>query len=170
LPGESYAPLLDAQAWFDMTDQVTGAFLKTDASFGSLDSLYQLDRVGRVTSKAHLVDEFVEHLKEIAGIVYLAFAFSLVVAVLFLFSTSAYGVLRRLAEYSTLRTIGFADSTVLKMIMMEVATIGAVGTLGRRRCRYRNLSRPERRAEPRRGSRSTPRSPPRISWSCCCRH
>jgi putative ABC transport system permease protein len=129
LPGESYAPLLDAQAWFDMTDQVTGTFLKTDATFGSLDSLYLIDRVGRVTSKAHLVREFVVHLKEIAGIVYLAFAFSLAVAVLFLFSTTAYGVLRRLSEYSTLRTIGFADRTVLKMIMMEVATIGAVGTL-----------------------------------------
>ena len=129
LPGESYAPLLDAQAWFDMTDQVTGAFLKTNTSFGPADALYQLDRVGRVTSKAHLVDEFVEHLKEIAGIVYLAFGFSLLVAILFLFSTTAYGVLRRLAEYSTLRTIGFSDRTVLKMIMMEVATIGAVGTL-----------------------------------------
>lgn len=129
LPGESYAPLLDAQAWFDMADQVTGVFLKTNSSFKALDSLYQLDRVGRVTSKEHLVNEFIEHLKEIAGIVYLAFAFSLVVAVLFLFSTTAYGVLRRLAEYSTLRTIGFADSMVLKMIMMEVATIGVVGTL-----------------------------------------
>ena len=129
LPGESYAPLADAQAWFDMADQVTGAFLKTDARFGPADALYQLDRVGRVTSKATLVTEFVDHLKEIAGIVYLAFGFSLVVAVLFLFSTTAYGVLRRLPEYSTLRTIGFADGTVLKMIMTEVAAIGAVGTL-----------------------------------------
>jgi ABC-type lipoprotein release transport system permease subunit len=129
LPGESYAPLADAQAWFDMADQVTGAFLKTDARFGPADALYQLDRVGRVTSKANLVTEFVNHLKEIAGIVYLAFGFSLVVAVLFLFSTTAYGVLRRLPEYSTLRTIGFADRTVLKMIMTEVAAIGAVGTL-----------------------------------------
>lgn len=60
---------------------------------------------------------------------YLAFIFSLLVAVLFLFSTTAYGVLRRLAEYSTLRTIGFADRTVLKMILFEVATIGAVGTV-----------------------------------------
>jgi len=82
-----------------------------------------------VTSKANLVTEFVDHLKEIAGIVYLAFGFSLVVAVLFLFSTTAYGVLRRLPEYSTLRTIGFADRTVLKMITTEVAAIGAVGTL-----------------------------------------
>jgi putative ABC transport system permease protein len=129
LPGESYAPLLDAQAWFDMTDQVTGAFLKTSATFGHIDALYQLDRVGRVTSKDRLVSEFVEHLKEIAGIVYLAFAFSLVVAVLFLFSTTAYGVLRRLSEYSTLRTVGFADRTVLKMILLEVATIGTVGTV-----------------------------------------
>ncbi len=129
LPGESYAPLLDAQAWFDMSDQVTGAFLKTDALFGPLDSLYQLDRVGRVTSKSTLVREFVEHLQEIAGIVYLAFGFSLTVAVLFLFSTTAYGVLRRLPEYSTLRTIGFADWTVLKMIMAEVATVGAIGTV-----------------------------------------
>lgn len=129
LPGESYAPLADAQAWFDMADQVTGAFLKTNVQFGPADALYQLDRVGRVTSKANLVTEFVGHLKEIAGIVYLAFGFSLVVAVLFLFSTTAYGVLRRLPEYSTLRTIGFADGTVLKMIMTEVAAIGAVGTL-----------------------------------------
>lgn len=129
LPGESYAPLADAQAWFDMTDQVTGVFLKTGPKFGSLDSLYQLDRVARVTSKSNLVDEFIHHLKEIAGIVYLAFAFSLVVAVLFLLSTTAYGVLRRLPEYSTLRTIGFADRTVLRMIMMEVAAIGAIGTL-----------------------------------------
>jgi ABC-type lipoprotein release transport system permease subunit len=127
LPGESYTPLGDAQAWFDMADQATGAFLKTDASFGALDALYGLDRVGRVTAKDRLVEEFVHHLEEIAGIVYLAFGFSLVVAVLFLFSTTAYGVLRRLGEYSTLRTIGFADRTVLKMIMVEVATIGAVG-------------------------------------------
>lgn len=129
LPGESYAPLADAQAWFDMADQVTGVFLKTGPAFGSPDTLYQLDRVGRVTSKANLVAEFVHHLIEIAGIVYLAFAFSLVVAVLFLFSTTAYGVLRRLPEYATLRTIGFADRTVLKMIVMEVAAIGAIGTV-----------------------------------------
>jgi putative ABC transport system permease protein len=128
LPGESYAPLADAQEWFDMNDQVTGAFLKTQVQLAP-DTLYRLDRVGRVTSKSHLVKEFVDHLKEIAAIVYLAFGFSLVVAVLFLFSTTAYGVLRRLAEYSTLRTIGFADRTVLKMIMLEVAVIGAVGTV-----------------------------------------
>jgi ABC-type lipoprotein release transport system permease subunit len=129
LPGESYAPLADAQQWFDMADQVTGAFLKTSSQFTSPDRLYQLDRVGRVTAKAGLIKEFVDHLKEIAAIVYLAFGFSLAVAVLFLFSTTAYGVLRRLAEYSTLRTIGFADRTVLKMIVFEVAAIGLVGTL-----------------------------------------
>lgn len=129
LPGESFAPLLDAQAWFDMTDQVTGVFLKTNASLGSTDALYQLDRVAQVTAKEKLVAEFVHHLVEIAGIVYLAFGFSLAVAVLFLFSTTAYGVLHRLPEYATLRTIGFADRTVLKMIAMEVALIGLIGSL-----------------------------------------
>ncbi|XVJ71133.1 MAG: FtsX-like permease family protein [Rhizobacter sp.] len=129
LPGESFAPLADAQAWFDMADQVTGVFLKTNAALGSTDMLYQFDRVARVTAKDKLVAEFVHHLIEIAGIVYLAFGFSLAVAVLFLFSTTAYGVLRRLPEYATLRTIGFADQTVLKMIVMEVAVIGLIGTL-----------------------------------------
>ncbi|HEU0201500.1 MAG TPA: FtsX-like permease family protein, partial [Burkholderiaceae bacterium] len=129
LPGESYAPLADAQAWFDMADQVSGVFLKTSRDFTSPDRLYHVDRVGRVTAKAHLIKEFVDHLKEIAAIVYLAFGFSLAVAVLFLFATTAYGVLRRLGEYSTLRTIGFADRTVLKMIIVEVAAIGAIGTL-----------------------------------------
>ncbi len=129
MPGESYAALADAQTWFDMDGQVTGVFLKTGAAFASADPLYQVDRVGRVTQKAGLVKEFVAHLQEIAGIIYLAFAFSLVVAVLFLFSTTAYGVLRRLGEYATLRTVGFADRTVLRMILTEVALIGAVGTV-----------------------------------------
>jgi putative ABC transport system permease protein len=128
LPGESYASLGDAQKWFDMDNQVTGAFLKTNGEFAGLDKLYGLDRVARVTSKQVLIDEFVHHLKEIAGIVYLAFFFSLLVSILFLFSTTAYSVLRRLGEYSTLRTIGFSDFTVLKMILMEVATIGLLGT------------------------------------------
>lgn len=128
LPGESYAPLADAQAWFDMSDQVTGAFLKAGGALVP-DALYGIDRVGRVTSKSRLVAEFVGHLREIAAIVYLAFGFSLAVAVLFLFSTTAYGVLRRLAEYATLRTIGFADRTVLKMIVLEVGAVGALGTL-----------------------------------------
>lgn len=128
LPGESYAPLVDAQAWFDMDAQVTGTFLKTGAALGDPNRLYDFDRVARVTSKTRLVDEFVHHLKEIAGIVYLAFGFSLVVAVLFLFATTSYGILRRLPEYATLRTIGFGDATVLKTILLEVAAIGAVGT------------------------------------------
>ncbi|WP_157264170.1 ABC transporter permease [Azohydromonas aeria] len=126
MPGESYAPLADAQEWFDMADQVTGTFLKAQPQLQP-DQLYRFDRVGRVTSKSRLIQEFVDHLKEIAGIVYLAFGFSLAVAVLFLFATTAYGVLRRLGEYSTLRTIGFADRTVLAMIVLEVALIGAAG-------------------------------------------
>jgi len=129
MPGESYATLADAQTWFDLEGQVTGVFMNTSADFASPDTLYQMDRVARVTDKARLVQEFVAHLKEITGIIYLAFAFSLMVAVLFLFSTTAYGVLRRLGEYATLRTVGFADRTVLGMILTEVALIGAVGTL-----------------------------------------
>jgi len=113
----------------DLEGQVTGVFMNTSADFASPDTLYQMDRVARVTDKARLVQEFVAHLKEITGIIYLAFAFSLMVAVLFLFSTTAYGVLRRLGEYATLRTVGFADRTVLGMILTEVALIGAVGTL-----------------------------------------
>lgn len=129
LPGEAYAPLADAQAWLDMADQATGAFLKTGAGFTQPEALYGLDRVGRVTRKGELVGEFVHHLTEIAAIVVLAFAFSLGVAVLFLFATTSYGVLRRLPEYATLRTLGFADATLLKMIAVETALVGSVGAL-----------------------------------------
>jgi ABC-type antimicrobial peptide transport system permease subunit len=38
-------------------------------------------------------------------------------------------VLRRLPEYATLRTIGFADGTVLKTILLEVALVGVAGVL-----------------------------------------
>jgi putative ABC transport system permease protein len=129
LPGESYAALADVQAWFDMAGQATGSFLHTGPGYAGSAALYAYDRVARVTAKDALVQEFVHHLKEIAGIVFLAFAFSLLVAALFLFATTAYGVLRRLPEYATLRTIGFADGTVLKTILLEVALVGVAGVL-----------------------------------------
>lgn len=127
LPGEAYASLAQAQEWFDMSGQVSGAFLDTGAGLTDPDQLYRLDRVGRVTEKARLIREIVHHLNEVTGIVILAFAFSLLVAVLFLFSTTAFGVLRRQGEYAMLRTIGFSDGTVARIVLLEVSLVGMVG-------------------------------------------
>lgn len=129
LPGESYAPLVAAQRWLDMEGQGNGAFLRTGAEFEGTDRLYDWDRIGRVTQKAILVDEFVAHLKEIAVIVYLAFGFSLAVALLFVFSTTSFSVLRREPEYATLRTLGFSDGIVVKIVLAEILVIGIAGLL-----------------------------------------
>ncbi|MBI1889556.1 MAG: ABC transporter permease [Burkholderiales bacterium] len=127
LPGESYTTLEQAQEWFDMKGQLTGAFLNANGNLSSPDQLYKIERVGRVTDKAHLIHEFVEHLKEIAGIVFLSFFFSLMVAVLFLLSTTSFGVLRRQGEYSMLRTIGFSNGAVSRIVLFEVACVGIIG-------------------------------------------
>jgi putative ABC transport system permease protein len=129
LPGESYAPLATAQRWLDMDGQGNGAFLRTGANFPRADALYSLDRVGRVTEKSILVGEFVAHLKEIAAIIYLAFAFSLAVALLFVFSTTSFSVLKREPEYATLRTLGFSDAIVVKIVLIEIIVIGIAGLL-----------------------------------------
>jgi putative ABC transport system permease protein len=127
LPGESYATRTDAQRWFDMPEQVTGAFVKTDAGLSSPDALYKLKHVGRVTTKAALIDNFVHHLKEIAVIVHLSLGLSLIVAALFLWATTAFGVLRRQPEYTTLRTLGWHDRMVAGMVLIEVALVGIAG-------------------------------------------
>lgn len=125
LPGESYAPIGFAQELLDLEERVTGLFLIASATPKQLKrELYSLDDVAQVTFKHEVVRALRQATSEIAEILYIAEAFGVGVAILFIFSNVAFTILPRKSEYGLLRIIGFADQTVAAMIIAEVVLVG----------------------------------------------
>lgn len=130
LPGEAYAPRETVQRWLDLGEQSTGAFLQVEQVSPELvQALFLLDRVGRVTRKSQVVDELLDITREIMAILYLAAAFSLAVAALFVFSIASFRVLERRGEYAMLRILGLSNRAVRRLILTEVFALGALGAI-----------------------------------------
>ncbi len=128
LPGESFTTREAARRWLDLTDQSTGVLVAAQPEAGDLSEiLYRDTRVGKVTERYRLVAEVVHHLHEIAAIVYLAAAFSIGVALLFLYTSTAFAFLEREGDYALLELLGFPRAAVAAMVRRELWLIGGVG-------------------------------------------
>lgn len=128
LPGASYAPRSAVQRWLDLEEQSSGVFLRTNAPPAGLrDRLLGLERVGRVTFKSELVGNLLAIVDEVLVILYITEAFSLLVAVLFVFTSTSFTLLSRREEYALLRILGFGDRTVAAMVVAEVSVAGFLG-------------------------------------------
>lgn len=127
LPGESFATRQSARQWLDLEEQNTGVLVSSDSTNDLSAALYQDKRVAKVTVRTALVAEVVHHLKEIAGIVYLAAAFSVGVALLFLFTSSAFAFMARESDFALLEILGFERKTVAGMVRKEVWVLGGIG-------------------------------------------
>lgn len=128
LPGEAFTTRESARIWLDLEEQNTGVLLTADASL-STNLLYGTTRVGKVTTREVLVAEVLTHLNEIAGIVYLAAVFSIAVALLFLYTSTAFTFMEREADFVLLNTLGFSPRTVAAMVRVELGTLGVIGVL-----------------------------------------
>lgn len=127
LPGEVFTSREAARTWLDLEDQSTGVLVAAQPQHDLTEALYDDKRVGKVTGRQAMVDEVVAHLKEIAGIVYLAAAFSILVALLFLFTSTAFAFMAREGSFSLMEIIGFARRTVSSMVRREVALLSTAG-------------------------------------------
>lgn len=127
LPGETFASRDIARHWLDLQEQNTGVLIASNASDDLTSALYQDTRVAKVTRRGALVAEVVKHLKEIAGIVYLAAAFSIGVALLFLFTSSTFAFMAREPDFALLEILGFERRTVAGMVRKEVWLLGGLG-------------------------------------------
>lgn len=127
LPGESFTSREDARHWLDLTEQNTGVLVASEAKADLSMELYKDRRVAKVTVREALVGEVIKHLKEIAGIVYLAAAFSIIVALLFLFTSSSFAFMAREADFALLQILGFERSSVGVMVRKEVWLLGGIG-------------------------------------------
>lgn len=103
--------------------------LKTQGDADLTVALYADARVGKVTERQALVAEVLHHLHEIAAIVYLAAAFGVGVALLFLYTSTAFGFIGREGDFGVLSLLGFDRSTVASMVRRELLLLGATGIL-----------------------------------------
>ncbi|WP_435103183.1 FtsX-like permease family protein [Arhodomonas sp. AD133] len=127
-PGAVYAPLETVQRWLDMEDQVTGILLRTSGAPGPVATeLRRMDRVASVTPKDELTRKVLDLTSQILSIIYVTTAFSVVVAVIILIASTSFTVMERRQEYGVLRVLGFADGTVRRMLVGEVALLGFMG-------------------------------------------
>lgn len=127
LPGETFAVLPSARQWLDLDEQNTGMLVAAYSSSDLTVPFYQDSRVGKVTARAALVGEVIAHLQEIAGIVYLAAAFSVGVALLFLFTSSSFAFMERESDFVLLEILGFRVDTVSAIVWREVGVLGSMG-------------------------------------------
>lgn len=127
LPGETFSTRDSARKWLDLAEQNTGVLISSQAGEDLTTVLYQDRRIARVTQRQALVDEVVHHLQEIAGIVYLAAAFSIGVALLFLFTSTSFAFMAREGDFALLEILGFEKATVASMVRREVWLLGGLG-------------------------------------------
>lgn len=127
MPSEAYAPIEAARQWLALDTQNTGALLDAGSGNTSFDDLLDHDLVARVMDKQRVTAEFVKHLDEIAGIIYLATVFALMVAALSLLTYAMLALSARRGEFALLRILGFSAPQVSRMMRREVAIAGAVG-------------------------------------------
>jgi ABC-type lipoprotein release transport system permease subunit len=123
MSGQAYGGLEMARRVLEMKDRANGLFLSLNPGAGekeTVEKLHSLDFVGRVTSKAAVVDDFMALTSEIMGIVYLCSAFAIVTGVLFIFTSITLNILERETEYATLQTLGFGRRNLAGMVLSEV--------------------------------------------------
>lgn len=127
LPGETFTTRTAARDWLDLEEQNTGVLVQSAPGMDLYSELFAERRVGKVTSRDAMVHEVVTHLKEIAAIVYLAAAFSILVALLFLFTSTAFAFMARENGFALMRILGFRISVVDSTIRREVWMLGGIG-------------------------------------------
>lgn len=130
LPGEAYTPLPLSQEILGMGDMCMAFFLMLDGDHEMVrKALLEQGNVAQVTLKSEIVSKVLETTGEKIGIIRIGAAFSVFIALLFIFCSVSFTVLKRKQEYVMLRILGFSDGTVALTIIIEVMVLGALAVL-----------------------------------------
>lgn len=128
LPGETFTTREAARLWLDLPEQNTGVLIRAQGA-DPTDRLRADPRVAKVSRRDALVSEVIHHLGEISGIVYLAAAFSIGVALLFLYTSTALAFANRERDFGLMKLLGYRDQQVVAMVRRELWLLGGAGLL-----------------------------------------
>ncbi len=130
LPGEAYMPLALSQEILGMGDMCMAFFLMLEGDHEAVrQALLAQGNVAQVTLKSEIVSKVLETTGEKIGIIRIGAVFSVFIALLFIFCSVSFTVLKRKSEYVMLRILGFSDTTVALTIILEVLVLGALAVL-----------------------------------------
>ncbi len=131
LPGEARLTLAYAQEISDMTGRITGVFVQRPpaAIEVSARQLQAHPDVRQVLTRPEVAHEILQASGQISTIIHMGSMLSVAVAALFVFASTGYTVMRQAHEFQALRLLGFRDSRVALMIVVQIALIGLVALL-----------------------------------------
>ncbi|MCP4630011.1 MAG: ABC transporter permease, partial [bacterium] len=120
--GRSIVPYQTAQEVLGYLDEATGVYVRS-ASDVVTDRLYQTEYVGKVTVKHQLVSSFLKIMNEIMLIVYLATGISILMALMFIFTSVVLSITEQGGEYAILKSIGYEKKSLAKIIVLPLCLL-----------------------------------------------
>jgi putative ABC transport system permease protein len=123
--GKSIVPYQTAREILGYLDEASGVYVRSTSDIVK-DKLYQYDYVGKVTVKHQLVSSFLKVMKEIMLIVYLATGISILMAMMFVFTSVVLSITEQGGEYAILKSIGYAKNALAKIILSEALAQGVL--------------------------------------------
>ncbi len=128
--GVGYVPAGVARRLLALETQVTGFTAVFDAPPRQVKkALFAHEMVTYVSLKIEMEDLVREYMQVVWAIMRGAMAISLVLAVLFMLTGISMALLEREHEYATLRSFGYSDASIVRMIMVEVAAEASIATV-----------------------------------------
>jgi ABC-type lipoprotein release transport system permease subunit len=120
-------PLSVAQEIFEWHDKVTGAHLRTEPPTQELETaLLRLDFVGEVFGKRQFLTRLRGVLSVMFGVLHLASAINIFIAILFVLTSINLSILETEGEFATLKAIGYGSGALARIVFTE-STVLAIG-------------------------------------------
>lgn len=127
--GVGYVPIAVARKLLALETEVTGFIGVFDAPPRQVKkALFGHEMVTYVSLKIEMEELVHEYMKVVWAIIRGAMAISLALAVLFMLTGISMALLEREHEYATLRSFGYTDGSIVRMILVEVSAEAAMAT------------------------------------------
>ena len=128
--GVGYVPMAIARRLLALDTEITGfqAVIEGKPPREVKKALFAHEMVTYVSLKVEMEDVVHEYMQVIWAIIRGAMAISLALAVLFMLTGVSMALLEREHEYATLRSFGYSDASIVRMILVEVAAEAILAT------------------------------------------
>jgi ABC-type antimicrobial peptide transport system permease subunit len=130
MPGEARFTIAFYRDLADLGQRSTGILVRSSGDLSALSlNLQRNQDVQQVLTKAQVSSEILAASDQVTEIIRLGALISISIAALFVFACVGYSVLQRSGEYQTLRVLGYRDSLITLLIVVEIGFLGAASLL-----------------------------------------
>ncbi|MDD5773932.1 MAG: FtsX-like permease family protein [bacterium] len=126
---ESVIDFYRAREILEFPDEASGIMIDSiqPVPDALMKKIHEFGFIGKITKRETLVTDFIKFIREITGIVNVAIAVSVFVAILFIFTSSNMGIMEREGEYATLKSIGYDNRHISVSVFTEALILTVLG-------------------------------------------